>query len=419
MKRHSAHTLRSARPTSEGIAMLPRTLCPLAYALIASCLVALFVSRSHAQTPQVDPGLTAHEWGTFTSIADNEGQAVEWLPLTGSTDLPGFVEHFRNASFKRGLSGTVRMETPVLYFHAAHETTVSVKVAFSRGLITEWYPRANRLEPNQRLTDVSLHQVQTDGSIAWDSVTISPDHGASFPREEGDNPYYAARATSASPLLVKTSAGAQREKFLFYRGVSVFPVPISAKLTPSAAVQITDLLKQEIPNIILFERRGEKIGYRVFNSLQKETNLDPPELNSTIDSLAGELQQMLASQGLYQDEARAMVETWRHSWFEEGSRLLYLVPRPFVDAVLPLSIRPTPAQTVRVFVGRLELVTPATQKAVQQAFASHDRATQQKYGRFLEPILDVMIAKESDPAKAAQLRGYLQSVYNSLVAQLR
>jgi hypothetical protein len=305
----------------------------LAMALTALPVAVPLFSR---QPQNPDPSLIAHEWGTFTSIADNAGQAVEWLPLTGSTDLPGFVEHFRNASFKRGLSGTVRMETPVLYFHAAHQTTVSVKVAFSRGLITEWYPHANRLEPNQRLTDVSLHEAQTDGSIAWDSVIISPDHGASFPREDGNNPYYAARETSASPLLVKTSAGGQREKFLFYRGVSVFPVPISATLTPGAAVQITDLLKQEIPNIILFERRGEKIGYRVFNSLQKETNLDPPELNSTIDSLASELRQMLAAQGLYQDEAHAMVETWRHSWFEEGSRLLYLVPRQFVDAVLPL-----------------------------------------------------------------------------------
>ena len=389
------------------------------YTLLASCLVALLVPSGHAQTQQVKPDLTVHEWGTFTSIAGNDGQAVEWLPLNGSTDLPGFVEHFRNANFKFGLSGKVRMETPVLYFHATRETTVSVKVAFSKGLITEWYPRANSVEPNQRLTDVSLRRAQTDGSIAWDSVTVAPDRTVSFVREDRDNLYYAARETSASPLLVKTPAGDQREKFLFYRGVAVFPVPLLAKLTPSAAVQITDLAKQEIPNIILFERRGEKIGYRVFNSLQKETNLDPPELNSKLDSLASELQQMLASQGLYQDEAHAMVETWRHSWFEEGSRLLYLVPRSFVDAVLPLSISPAPAQTVRVFVGRMELVTPATQKAVLQAFASHDTEAQQKYARFLEPILHVMIAKESDPAKVAQLQSYLQSVYKSVVAQLR
>jgi hypothetical protein len=89
-------------------------------------------------------GLTVHEWGTFTSIAGQDGQAVEWSPLTGSTDLPGFVDHFRTPEFKLGLRGKVRMETPVLYFYDSREEQVSVKVNFVKGLITEWYPRASR-----------------------------------------------------------------------------------------------------------------------------------------------------------------------------------------------------------------------------------------------------------------------------------
>jgi hypothetical protein len=31
--------------------------------------------------------------------------------------------------------------------------------------------------------------------------------------------------------------------------------------------------------------------------------------------------------GLYRKEAEPMVETWRDSWFEEGIRLFYIVPR--------------------------------------------------------------------------------------------
>jgi hypothetical protein len=46
-----------------------------------------------------------------------------------------------------------------------------------------------------------------------------------------------------------------------------------------------------------------------------------------------------------------------------------------------------------VFVGRLELVTPATEKAVGQAFAAHDQPALDKYRRFLEPILHAMMAK--------------------------
>lgn len=82
-----------------------------------------------------DSALTVHEWGTFTTIAGPDGQAMQWLPLGGPTDLPCFVEYYRNRLYKvmpppevgalldyekarAGLKGTVRMETPVLYFYA-------------------------------------------------------------------------------------------------------------------------------------------------------------------------------------------------------------------------------------------------------------------------------------------------------------
>ena len=123
-----------------------------------------------------------------------------------------------------------------------------------------------------------------------------------------------------------------------------------------------------------------------------ETVLDPPELTGSVDALAGDLESILVDQGLYPDEAHAMVETWRDSWFEEGSRLIYTVPRGFIDRVLPLTINPTPAQITRVFVGRLEIVTPATTRAVETAMAANDEVTLNKYSRFLEPILE--IAKE-------------------------
>src|ERR1700704_2492882 len=108
--------------------------------LLALCttLVCCLVISSYTLLGEARPvysSLTVHEWGTCTSIAGKDGNAVPWSPLTGSTDLPGFVEHFRNAGFKRGLRGTVRMETPVLYFYDSREETVSVKVAFASGVI--------------------------------------------------------------------------------------------------------------------------------------------------------------------------------------------------------------------------------------------------------------------------------------------
>jgi hypothetical protein len=365
----------------------------------------------------VYPSLTAHEWGTFTSIAGSDGQAVEWSPLTGSTDLPEFVEHFRDPGFKLGLRGTVRMETPVLYFYSSKEETVSVSVAFSKGVITEWYPQASRVEPAGNHYGENLHRAGAHGNIAWDAVTLAPSGRPEFPGVGRNDHYFAARMTSSTPLSVKTATGEQQEKFLFYRGVSTFAVPLSATLDAKEKLRIKNHGDQEIPTTLLFERRGEKVGYRIGGSLKEEVILDAPELSATIDDLGRDLEGILVAQGLYQDEAHAMVETWRGSWFEEGSRLLYIVPPAFVNQVLPLSINPAPAQTVRVFVGRLELVTPETEKEVETAFATHDPATLKAYGRFLEPILATMIKKETNSVSAQRLQGYLNAVYGQLVAQ--
>jgi hypothetical protein len=379
--------------------------------LLAFGLLALGVAGGLiAGDRSASPDLTVHEWGTFTAIAGKNGQAVEWTPFSGSTDLPGFVEHLTDANFKTRLRGTIRMETPVLYFYSPRDASVSVSVAFSKGIITEWYPRPAHVEPvgipsvqpaagipaGGMLFNAVLSQRQTNGSITWSHVAVSPDLIGEFPRENAANRYYAARETSSAPLCVNTSAGEQREKFLFYRGVSGASLPLSAEQTSEGKLVVKSLSEAEIPALILFERRGERIGYGFARGLTDETVLDPPELTGSVDALGGDLEEILVDQGLYPDEAHAMVETWRDSWFEEGSRLIYIVPRGFIDNVLPLTISPRPAQMVRVFVGRLEIVTPATARAVETATASNDQVTLSKYGRFLEPILQIV--SEEHPA---------------------
>lgn len=389
-----------------------------AYFAAAFTLMALSAQpfRAQSSAPQTDRYLTAHEWGTFTSIAGKDGRAVEWLPLTGSTDLPSFVEHFSGATLKAGLLGTVRMETPVLYFYTNRETTVSVHVTFSKGLITEWYPHASQVYPVAEVkpkyvsfpvSDWALYQDHPDGSISWDSVELQPRSFAEPLDDRSKNHYYAARQTASTALQVKTGRGAQTEKFLFYRGVSTFAVPLATAIHADGSVLAENLAEQPLPAALLFERRGERLGFRAISQPSKQFELNPPELNSDMSSLKQTVVDLLVAQGLYQDEAQAMFETWRDSWFEEGSRLLYIVPRSFVDSILPLAITPVPSQIVRVFVGRLELVTPGTQRAIEQAVQSRDTHTLQLYSRFLNPILQTMIAAEKDPAKRAQLTCYL------------
>ena len=374
--------------------MRHRSVYIAATGLTGLCIAGWLVAQGQRSTD-----LTVHEWGTFTSIAGKEGQAVEWSPLTGSTDLPGFVEHLSTADFKLGLRGTIRMETPVMYFYTSQDVTASVRVAFAKGIITEWYPSASRVEPHGVLRNASLDQMQGSGTIAWKDIAVSPNLVGDFPHEDQQSRYYAARETASSPIIVKIPDGDQEEKFLFYRGVSGAPLPLSARLDSEGKLFIRNLGPEEIPTIILFERRGDAVGYRSAGALADETVLDPPELTGRLDSLRAELEGILVARGLYPDEARAMVTTWRDSWFEEGSRLFYIVPSGFIENVLPVSIDPAPAQIVRVFVGRLEIVTPATIQAVETAVASNDEAALNKYSRFLEPILQVVKASRSEAAQ--------------------
>src|ERR1700674_2236241 len=104
-----------------------KNLAPMSVLLAATMLLALKSPPSINDRMNVK-NVTVHEWGTFTSIAGEDGRPVEWLPAGGPTDLPCFVNRFETLGLKASLSGTVRMETPVLYFYGPAETTVSVKV---------------------------------------------------------------------------------------------------------------------------------------------------------------------------------------------------------------------------------------------------------------------------------------------------
>ena len=124
-----------------------------------------------------------------------------------------------------------------------------------------------------------------------------------------------------------------------------------------------------------FDRRHGRLGYEIADTKTSRATLAAPALTGDLDSLANRLETILTREGLYRREAQAMVDTWRDSWFEEGTRLLYIVPRATVDAMLPLDIRPRPVETARVFVGRLELITPATTAEVKQALETRDPLT--------------------------------------------
>jgi len=360
----------------------------------------LFVSAAvlltGADTGSAQPsGLTVHEWGTFTSVAGEDGSAVDWDARGCQDDLPRFVNVFGYPGFKGRLAGTVRMETPVIYFYSSRELEASVKVAFPHGLITEWYPQAE----------------QVAGTIEWKKITVQPDTTPVLPVEAGHSHYYAARETDAAPI----AAGNQHERFLFYRGVGRSSVPLSARLSDDGTIMVENLRHGTIPRVVLFENREGHIGYREVSPLENRVTLAPPSLDGSIEELRTDLETALVAQGLFPREAHAMVETWRDSWFEEGSRLIYILPSPAVDSMLPLQVEPAPEQTSRVFVGRIELITPAMKRSVEHAVAGSDRSVLSRYGRFLDPILTRISA--GNPSAASQVEQFRRNAPESVVSR--
>jgi hypothetical protein len=281
-------------------------------------------------------------------------------------------------------------------------------------VFTEWYPPADnsiseltrRLGPTEGIdflmgSDPSMSSLM--GSIAWNDVKVQPGATADFPVERQPSRYYAARGTDASPL----TAGGQHEKFLFYRGVGRFPIPLSARVSGSGDIEVENRGSDLVPSVILFENREGRIGYRLGGGVRGHVTLHAPALDGSLPQLREELETDLVRQGLFPKEAHAMVETWRDSWFEEGSRLIYIVPPAAVDAALPLHVEPAPSQTARVFVGRIELIDARTQEAVKSDIARSDWSAMNRYGRFVGPILARIYA--ANPAQADKI----EQVYSS------
>jgi len=69
-----------------------------AIVLVGLATVITAAIRLPSRVPPPSDQLAAHEWGTFTTVAGEDGRAIEWLPLSGPTDLPCFVEHFQNSN---------------------------------------------------------------------------------------------------------------------------------------------------------------------------------------------------------------------------------------------------------------------------------------------------------------------------------
>lgn len=399
-----------------------------------------------------------HEWGTFTTFSGSDGVFLDFRPLAAEhSDLPNYVRD--RASYSNNVSkllaksrlwGRVRMETPVTYFYTDRARTVDVQVDFPQGLLTEFYPPVSSFEPP--IDDANIFtQGESIGksNLAWKQIDIIPASDFApnvadsklkrrleesicqslVPHALNEQHYAAARETDSALVHMHDAKSDQShfEKFLFYRGVGKFDLPIQASFQGDK-ISVVNRGSQPLKSIIQIQVHNQIIEATKLNQLGAGETLQLGQRSQlTLAELSELVQRSLVEEGLYEKEASAMVATWQQSWFaENGTRVLYMVPTSVTESLLPLKVTPAPQETVRVLVGRLEVMSPESELAMVQAVSQSSKLRMQffessigkqkaavypvpdairSFGRMAEPALIrvAKIAKDQTVRREAEL----------------
>ncbi|MBI1372154.1 MAG: hypothetical protein GC159_05255 [Phycisphaera sp.] len=350
--------------------------------------------------------LVVHEWGTFTSLQDEQGVTVTGINADDEP-VPGFVHRHPEGFIHPGARVTprmwmlgkalpsshpnvnMRMETPVLYFYPPADATLpmrlDVRVDMRGGWLTEFYPRAVAEAPgittdaDSGYTTIGRLEPDAVGSLTWQGVTIGAP--ATLPATD-DEVWLAPRRVRAATV---TNAQGEAERFLFYRGVANMESPLRATRV-SAPDGSGDILHIDSaitspflcgtgvasPNAmwLVDVRRDGGVAFRSVTATGGTVE-QPQRVAQTLATfdaaaygkgnraeLRSAMHAALVAEGLFDDEATAMLDTWDASYFRTpGMRLFYVLPQWWTAQRLPLTLS-TDADVTRVMVGRLELITP-------------------------------------------------------------
>jgi hypothetical protein len=372
-----------------------------------------------AATDAADGKLIMHEWGTFTSFSGSNGVQLDFRPLINE-DLPEFVFDRRMQAgvplfTKRLIRAQIRMETPVTYFYTDEERTVRAKVDFPNGLLTEFYPPVVAMTPPYDSMKESSRPFDKS-TLDWGEIDLIPIAKLAptvkdqrtrkwlhqiiqdrvTPTAGAYNHYYYARETDSAYVHVRHALSPELmdlgsdhlEKFLFYRGVGKFEQPLHAVISDDGLIKVTNSGDQPIRSLFRVTVAAKAIEFSSINEVSAGASVEFPKTTTPIQ--LPELQQRvvdaLVAEKLYPKEAAAMVKTWADSWFaEEGTRIFYMVPREATDKLLPLTISPPPDESVRVLVGRVEVMSPTVEKQLLEIVQAHALRRAEWWKQEVEP----------------------------------
>jgi hypothetical protein len=203
----------------------------------------------------------------------------------------------------------------------------------------------------------------------------------------------------------------EAEKFLFYRGLGAFELPLQIKSSgKDSALQLqlqSPCCSERLNGVFLVWVKDDRIRWAALpdiimnklNQIEVERALNEPAvLDVGVPQVKEAMALKLTESGLYPKEAQAMVNHWERGYFRtNGLRILYILPRAQTDAHIPIQVEPKPTAMVRTMVGRVEIITPDTERYVLAALERlHGDNIELKqyaekylagFGRFREAVL--------------------------------
>lgn len=453
---HAAAAVPSARRGKGATIMWPRTVrSAIARGRLASVrnsrtflrVAGLVAFAAMATVVAVGAGreatsdLVVHEWGTFLAMQGSDGATLDGM-YHEEHALPGFV-HARSRDQLRLPTAQLKGETPVIYFYSNRPQSVQVTVDFPTGIWTQWYPQANTVRPglSTATSPASIGQPR-NGQISWSAEVVPPTMGrdaAILPATADGALWNYARDVDA--CYVKTTNFAledetrEFERYIFYRGLGHGRLPLVATAANGGTLTASASLTAPIQHLFVVRIENGKGSMKYLPSLAPNQSITGivPGMSEAVpvaemsNRLADQLAGRLVESGLFAKEARAMVNTWKSSYFHSsGIRILFVLPQVWTDRFIPMRIVPQPRQIVRVMVGRVEMLTPEREGEVTQSvrdLASADAKLRERaftqlkeQGRMVEPAIRRVLAASSDDRTRSLCRRLLASDF---VTELR
>lgn len=303
-----------------------------------------------AQAPAAN-GVAVHEWGVLSVYNDvdlaNADMRAEWdgLPKYVWGRIDGRTVPPREPTAVRA---------PVIYFHAPQATNLQVKVDFPKGKPAVWWPGTTVRQGREALLQPMDNQPPS--SLHW-SVQLRPTNAAGYVTKDIPKGHWMnlLRDVKADDVHVyQGGADPQvKERFLYYDGLIPAP-PGLAIAVDGDNVSLQSRAKHDLLDVTVVDLRNlRKIRTARLEKMTPESEVKAVKFTERdqtkwpqagVDELVGQL----TAAGLNEDEARSLANVWRPEFFEkEGLGVFYRLPQAVYDQVLPLTVTPTPAKTVR------------------------------------------------------------------------